>query len=195
MAELPVGKKNCIDLCAAHIPGEENILADALSRRKVIATKWTLHHEVVQKIFALTDRPHIDLFASAKNARLPVNCTRYPHPQAWATDALQIDWNNMFAYAFPPISLLPKVINQNRAGTVPCPPQCPALASPGMVSETGQAADSDPTDPAPQAGHHLTTTVRDRTPETTGPSFDLLASLQRYFQTAGLSKDAADMAA
>ena len=60
----------------------------------------------------LTDRPHIDLFASAKNARLPVNCTRYPHPQAWATDALQIDWNNMFTYAFPPISLLPMVITK-----------------------------------------------------------------------------------
>ena len=84
--------------------------------------------------------------------------------------------------------------NQNRAGTVPGPPHCPVLASPDMVSETGQAADSDPTDPAPQA-RHLTTTVRDRTPETTGPSFDLLASLQRYFQTAGLSKDAAAMAA
>ena len=63
-------------------------------------------------IFKLTDRPYIDLFASAENARLPVFCTRYPHPQAWATDALQIDWNSMFAYAFPPISLLPKVITK-----------------------------------------------------------------------------------
>ena len=78
----------------------------------MIPTEWTLHHKVVQIIFALTDRPHIDLFASAENARLPTFCTRYPHPQAWATDALQIDWNNLFAYAFPPISLLPKVITK-----------------------------------------------------------------------------------
>ena len=40
------------------------MLADALSRRTIVLTEWTLHSMVTRSIFAITDRPHIDLFAS-----------------------------------------------------------------------------------------------------------------------------------
>ena len=102
--------KNRISLIAVHLAGRLNTMADALSRGKVLPTEWTLHPGVVQMIFQRLDRPHIDLFASALNNQLPIYCARYQEPQAWATDALSISWANMFAYAFPPISLLPRVL-------------------------------------------------------------------------------------
>lgn len=104
--------ENETTLHAIHIPGVENTIADALSRGTVIPTEWTLHNGVTQQIFATAGRPHIDLFATEINAKLPVFCARFHHPRAWATDALAIDWTGMFAYAFPPISLLQRVIGK-----------------------------------------------------------------------------------
>ena len=101
-----------INLHAIHIAGSNNSIADALSRGKVRPTEWTLQAKVAQLLFSLIDRPHIDLFASAENFQLPVFCTRFPHPQAWATDALHLDWTGMLAYAFPPITLIPVVLSK-----------------------------------------------------------------------------------
>ena len=101
-----------ISIQAVHIPGVDNSIADALSRGKVRPTEWTLHRRVVEHLFAEIERPTIDLFALAENAQLPVFCTRFFHPKAWASDALQIDWTGMSAYAFPPISLIPLVLSK-----------------------------------------------------------------------------------
>ncbi|XP_038054779.1 uncharacterized protein LOC119726989 [Patiria miniata] len=101
-----------VDLLAIHIPGAENDIADSLSRGKVVPTEWSLNRRIVSQIFSILGRPHIDLFASAINTQLPVFCSRAHQPHAWASDALSIDWTNMFAYAFPPISILTKVIGK-----------------------------------------------------------------------------------
>ena len=37
-------------------------------------------------------------------------CSWIPHREALALDALTILWENMFAYAYPPICLIPKVL-------------------------------------------------------------------------------------
>ena len=104
--------RNKVGLRAIHVPGVENVMADALSRGKVIPTEWSLNKRIVSQIFSILGRPHIDLFASAINTQLPVFCSRYHHPRAWASDALSIDWTNMFAYTFPPISILTRVIGK-----------------------------------------------------------------------------------
>ena len=52
----------------------------------------------------------IDLFASKSNHQLPVYCSREQDDRAFACNALSIDWTGMAAYAYPPISLLPKVL-------------------------------------------------------------------------------------
>ena len=104
--------RNRIDLHATHVPGPDNRVADALSRGKIVPTEWTLHSNVVHQIFQYHEQPLIDLFATAENTQLLVFCARYYHPKAWATDALSLDWTNMYAYAFPPISLLPRVIGK-----------------------------------------------------------------------------------
>ena len=104
--------RNKIDLHATHVPGPDNEMADALFRGMIVPMEWTLYRSVVQQIFYYHDTPLTDLFATADNAQLPVFCARHDHPQAWATDALSLDWTSMSAYAFPPISPLPQVVGK-----------------------------------------------------------------------------------
>ena len=94
-------------LKAAHIAGKKNILADRLSRFKVQPTEWTLNKKIVLKLFTIWEVPHIDLFASHQTQ---VYCLWNPDHLAYAIDALTIPWNNMFAYAYPPICLIPKIL-------------------------------------------------------------------------------------
>ena len=92
--------ENKIYLKAAHIAGVNNVLADQLSRIKIQATEWELDHSVVHQIFQNWGHPTIDLFATNENKKAVVFCSWMNHPQALAVDALSIEWNNMFAYAF-----------------------------------------------------------------------------------------------
>ena len=90
-----------VTLSAAHLPGKENVTADALSRGWVVPTEWTLHPQVAHSLFLMIDWPHVDLFASRTNHQLPVYCSRTHDPYAWQTDALAIRWDGLLAYAFP----------------------------------------------------------------------------------------------
>ena len=101
-----------ISLSAVHVPGEDNVLPDALSRGWIAPTEWTLNSGVVQSLFRLIDRPHVDLFAAHNNHQLPLYCARTHDPRAWQTDALSIRWNGLLAYAFPPISLISRVLTK-----------------------------------------------------------------------------------
>ncbi|XP_046544816.1 uncharacterized protein LOC124255024 [Haliotis rubra] len=96
---------------ARHIPGKVNILADSLSRQdRVISTEWTLNMEAFKLIKEKWETPSIDLFATARNNRLPTFVSPVPDPTAWAVDALSISWENLIAYAFPPFKLIPEVL-------------------------------------------------------------------------------------
>ena len=44
----------------------------------------------------------MDLFATRLNTKLPLYVSPIPDPQAWAVDALNIPWENLVAYAYPP---------------------------------------------------------------------------------------------
>jgi hypothetical protein len=100
-------------LTAVHIPGEDNHIADSLSRGKtVLPSEWSLSREVVQAVFQVLGEPQIDLFANSANHQLPVYCSRVQDPRAYAVDALSITWKGVFAYAFPPIPLLHQVLRK-----------------------------------------------------------------------------------
>jgi hypothetical protein len=102
---------NGMSLKAAHIAGDKNILADALSRYRVKETEWSLNKTVVRKVFSILGFPMMDLFATIENKQTQLFCTWIPHPAAYAVDALSIAWTNMYAYAFPPIKLIPRVLS------------------------------------------------------------------------------------
>ena len=102
--------ENNMHLKAAHILGARNILADQLSRVRVRSTEWQMHKVVVQTLFQIWGTPLIDLFASKENKQTPVFCSWIPYQDALAIDALSISWEGMFAYVYPPICLIPKVL-------------------------------------------------------------------------------------
>jgi hypothetical protein len=111
--------ENRMWLQAAHIKGEANVVADALSRGKkdIPWTEWSLSPKAVQTVFRKFGRPNIDLFASRHNNKLPTYCAWEPDPGAWAIDSLSISWEGLWAYAYPPISLIPRVLNKVRTSS------------------------------------------------------------------------------
>ena len=72
-----------------------------------------LHKEVFQKIcLRAALRLEIDLFVSALNAQLPKFFSRGRDPQAWKIDALSFPWTVQGLFAFPPFSMIPKVLEK-----------------------------------------------------------------------------------
>lgn len=103
--------KRQVSLTARFVPGKLNVLADSLSRKEqIIHTEWTLHMGTLFQIFHFWEVPHIDLFATRWNNRLPVFVSPVHDPLAWAVDAMSLSWEGMLAYAIPPFPLLLKVL-------------------------------------------------------------------------------------
>ena len=98
---------------ARHIPGCLNVIADHLSRpNQPISTEWSLHAEIVKRIFGLWGTPEVDMFATVSNSHLPRFMSPIQEPRAIAVDALSQDWQGRSMYMFPPFHLLNKVIQK-----------------------------------------------------------------------------------
>ena len=104
-----------ITLKARHIPGCLNVMADLLSRsHQVQSTERSLHPQVFRQICRKWFTPHVDLFATYLNHKLPLYVSPIPDPQTWDIDALNINWTGLTAYAYPPTALLYRVIQKIR---------------------------------------------------------------------------------
>ena len=104
-----------ITLKARHIPGCLNVMADLISRsNQVQSTEWSLHPQVFKQISQKWFTPHVDLFATHLNHKLPLYMSPIPDPKALDTDALNIDWTGLIAYAYPPTALLHRGIQKIR---------------------------------------------------------------------------------
>ena len=104
-----------IVLRARHIPGHLNVIADKLSRHgQVIQTEWSLSPRVFQLLCAKWGTPQMDLFATRFNTKLNRFVSPVPDQAAWAVDALNLHWETLDVYAFPPFSLLGKVLSKVR---------------------------------------------------------------------------------
>ena len=99
---------------AQHIPGKANVRADALSREISSNLEWSLDSKVFCGIVSQTFVPEVDLFASRLNAKTDRFISWHPEPGAMAVDAFSLHWANMKCYAFPPFSLLPRVLSKIR---------------------------------------------------------------------------------
>ena len=103
-----------IHLDARYLPGQANVLADLLSRRRqIVGTEWSLHPQVARSLLRVWGNPLIDLFAMTLNAKLPRYCSLVPDPQAVFEDAFRHPWDDLDLYAFPP-SLIGQVISRVR---------------------------------------------------------------------------------
>ena len=104
-----------IRLFPQFIMGSSNVTADTLSRpNQVIGSEWTLHQEVVDQLVHRWPAM-IDLFATSLTARLPVYFSPASDPRAAGTDALLQPWDDLQAYAFPPIAIIRRVLLKLRS--------------------------------------------------------------------------------
>ena len=104
-----------VRLLPQFIMGSSNVTADALSRpNQVIGSEWTLHQEVVDQLIHKWPAV-IDLFATSLTARLPVYFSPASDPRAAGTDALLQPWDDLQAYAFPPIAIISRVLLKLRS--------------------------------------------------------------------------------
>ena len=181
-----------ITLLPQFIQGSLNTRADLLSRPNlVIRSGWTLHQEVVQDL--LHQWPAIiDLFATSLTARLPVFFAPAWEPRAAGVVAFLQPWDNLQAYAFPPIAIIKRVLLKLRAShNCDLTSDRPLLASKGMVSRsTGTSI-----------RHSNRTTQTSRSAATTAfpsvarkspyASSDCVATLKRFASQAGFSETVA----
>ena len=106
---------------ARHIPGCLNVIADHLSRpNQPIPTEWSLHPEIVERIFRVWGTPEVDMFATLSNSHLPRFMSPISNlgPRALAVNALSQDWQGRSMYMFPPFHLLNKVMQKLRSTQV-----------------------------------------------------------------------------
>ena len=102
-----------IQLLAIHIPGVENTKADCLSRdASLFVGDWAIAQPIFKDLIRLRNFPTIDLFASRTNNKLPVFCSRTRDHLAWETNAMSFSWKNLAGYAFPPIGMIPRIIQK-----------------------------------------------------------------------------------
>ena len=95
--------------------GSSNVTVDALScPNQVIGSEWTLHQELVDHLVHKWPAV-IDLFATSLTARLPVYFSPASDSRAAGTDALLQPWDNLQAYAFPPIAIIRRVLVKLRS--------------------------------------------------------------------------------
>ena len=99
---------------ASYIPGQDNLIADFLSRGRVLPSEWTIHPQVMATIIRAFSPLHVDLFVSALNAQLQRYCAKALDPAAWRIDAFSIRWEGFRGYAFPPIPLIPRILQKVR---------------------------------------------------------------------------------
>ena len=113
-----------VELRAAYLPGLHNVHADSLSRQghlqrrqresRLDQREWSLKTEVVQAVFLRLGEPQIDLFATFQNKQCPVFCALEQGHGVFCTDGLTVDWRRIYGYAFPPFSLIHRVLAKLR---------------------------------------------------------------------------------
>ena len=98
---------------AEYIASKENV-ADFDSRISNIDTKWELSHQAFSKILEVFGIPNIDLFVTRSNCKCSKFCSWQKDPECFAVNAFTISWKNFYWYAFPPFSLIPRVLKKVR---------------------------------------------------------------------------------
>lgn len=107
--------KWCMDrnifIYATYIHTTANYVADKLSRLSVDENDFSLDNIRYNSIVDRFGTPNIDLFATSKTTKCQKFVSWFPDPLSTAVDAFTIKWSDYF-YAFPPFSLLNRVIKK-----------------------------------------------------------------------------------
>ena len=108
-------------ISAVHLSGSENGTADGLSRKNYAnkCLEWSLSEKTFHFILTnLAFRPNIDLFASHLNNKLLTYCSFKKDPFSIHVDVFTLNWGNWLPFAFPPFSLLNRLLAKLDADAV-----------------------------------------------------------------------------
>ena len=114
-AVLRLAQSLNITIQASHIRGDLNVLADMMSRENyILKNEWRLAPETFRWVCAesVWGDPTIDLFANRLNFQVPRFLSPCQDRQAVGTDALLCRWPNEVCYAFPPTTLMQRVVEK-----------------------------------------------------------------------------------
>lgn len=101
-----------ITLSGQHIQGLHNTEADSESRVKNLDAEWMLQPYIFHSLCQLFPMPEVDLFATRINAQLSSYVSWKPDPCAIHTNAFTLPWSNKNLYAFPPFSIISRVLQK-----------------------------------------------------------------------------------
>ena len=74
---------------------------------------WNLEHNINLRICHIQGKfNNVDLFATRVNHKHPLYVSQVPDNQAFAIDALSMNWNNLHAYAFLPTVWIPPILTK-----------------------------------------------------------------------------------
>ena len=108
--ELVIG--NGITITVECLLGKLSTLADEVSRKKD-SSERKLNPRIFQKLCYVRGRPEIDLFATRVTTQLQAYFSWRTDHLSQRTDAFQQSWKNLKTYAFPPFSLVGRVLKKN----------------------------------------------------------------------------------
>lgn len=83
-----------------------------LSHVSNIRTEWSLKKEIFYQIFSEYPDIELDLFSTRFNAKLEKFVSWGFDPLAYAVDAFSLNWSDFIAYAFPPFSLINRILDK-----------------------------------------------------------------------------------
>lgn len=96
---------------ATYISSKANFIADKASREQIDTNDFGLDGNSFQLICSKFGKPSIDLFASCHTFKCPRYISWFPDPGSICADAFTVEWKEFF-YAFPPFSLIPRVLKK-----------------------------------------------------------------------------------
>ena len=96
-----------------YVASKENP-ADKESRIINQDTEWELANYAYDKIIRTFGLPDIDLFATRSNKKCFRFCSWQRDPEAYIINSFTIRWTKFFWYAFPPFSLIAKILRKVR---------------------------------------------------------------------------------
>ena len=104
-------ERRSVSLTARGIPGKNIVLATELSHRdQILPMELSLFSRVFVVFYGVFGHPHLVLFATQANAKLPLYVSPVPDLKAWKQDIFQHPWDHLSAYAFLPFAWLRQVL-------------------------------------------------------------------------------------
>ena len=101
-----------IVLSSEYVRSVNNVVADKESRVKNLDTEWMLAPLIFRRLCEVFYIPDVDLFASRINAQVPTYVSWKPDPSASYINAFTVNWENRSLYAFPPFSIIGRVLRK-----------------------------------------------------------------------------------